>query len=126
MVRSTWLRRAGPGIVALGAVAVLASTTLGARDRPWDPPDCADVRGGLGRAARGRPWRDRAWPPIERHGSGSTPSSMATAPSAGQRLVVGRAGGPSRRTLVLPPESFAAGPFGAVVLVGTDDGTSNT
>jgi hypothetical protein len=44
---------------------------------------------------------------------------------SGQRLVVGRAGGVSHRSLALPPESFAAGPFGAVVLVGTDDGTTS-
>ena len=67
MVRSTWLRRAGPGIVALGAVAVLASTTLGARTRPWVPPDCLDavgrtdvsaraMRGGVDRPPSRAPW----------------------------------------------------------------------
>ena len=40
----------------------------------------------------------------------------------GQRLVVGLA--PEQvRTLALDAESFAAGPFGRIVLVGTDDGT---
>jgi hypothetical protein len=39
----------------------------------------------------------------------------------GQRLSVGAPGTPAR-TLELPPESFAAGPFGGTVLVGSDDG----
>ena len=125
MLRSRWLRRAGPGIVALGAVAALASTTLGARDRPWDPPD---VRR---RARRDRPAAARSVvAPFEprtdrRRGSGSTPSSMARVRSAASASSSGGAGGPSRRTLLLPPESFAAGPFGAVVLVGSDDGTTS-
>lgn len=120
MLRSRWLRRAGPGIAALGAVAVLASTTLGARDHPWVPPDCADVRGGAGPAARvgppgaspvGRgPWF-RLDPVLDGDGA-----------LHGQRLAIGQAGGASPRMLDLPPESFAAGPFGAVVLVGRDDG----
>ncbi len=122
MVRSIWLRRAGPGLVALGAVAMLASTTLGAPERPWDPPACVDVRGGSDQAAG--------------VGHGTIPVASGRAPwfrldlvldrdgaLTGQRLLVGRTGSPARRTLVLPPESFAAGPFGDVVLVGTDDGT---
>ena len=119
--RSIWLRRAGPGIVALGAVVLLASTTLGARDRPWDPPDCADARGGAASKA-----------PIVR---GGIPVAADRAPwfrldgildgagaLSGQELVIGQGGGQARRTVALPPESFAAGPFGAVVLVGSDDG----
>lgn len=124
MLRSRWLRRAGPGIAALGAVAVLASTALGARDRPWDPPVCAAMRGGIAsQTGVGRgvgpvapelaPWF-RLDPVLDGMGALS-----------GQRLVVGRAGGASQRTLLLPPESFAAGPFGSVVLVGSDDGTGS-
>ena len=124
MLRSRWLRRAGPGIVALGAVVVLASTTLGARDRPWDPPDCAAVRGETG-----------LLPPVGRGADALAPDEApwfrldpvidGAGALSGQRLVIGRAGGASRRTLLLPAESFAAGPFGSVVLVGSDDGTTS-
>jgi len=121
MVRSAWLRRAGPGIVALGAAGMLTSTTLGARDRPWVPPDCAgDARAGgtSAQAARATsqgnvgdaPWF-RLDPILDANGS-----------LAGQRLVIGRVDGAGKRTMELPSESFAAGPFGATVLVGTDDG----
>lgn len=124
MLRSRWLRRAGPGIAALGAVAVLASTTLGARDHPWDPPDCADVRGGPGSAARVGPHPD-----LSAAGRGPwfrlDPVLDSAGALHGQRLVVGLASGTGRRTLDLPPESFTAGPFGAVVLVGTDDGVES-
>ncbi|OGO56714.1 MAG: hypothetical protein A2Z32_01195 [Chloroflexi bacterium RBG_16_69_14] len=41
----------------------------------------------------------------------------------GQRLTVGLGGGRVAKTLDLPPESFAAGPFGRVILVGSDDGS---
>jgi hypothetical protein len=39
--------------------------------------------------------------------------------------VTGRADGRGERSVTLPPESFAAGPFGAIVLAGTDDGTTS-
>jgi hypothetical protein len=41
----------------------------------------------------------------------------------GQRVTVGLGGGRVTNTLDLPPESFAAGPFGRVILVGSDDGS---
>ena len=41
MVESRWFRRAGPAIAALGAIAFIVSTTLGAPDRPWLPATCA-------------------------------------------------------------------------------------
>jgi hypothetical protein len=44
---------------------------------------------------------------------------------AGQRLIVGSVRGSVAR-LELPAESFAAGPFGHVVVVGADDGRSST
>jgi hypothetical protein len=43
----------------------------------------------------------------------------------GQRVAVGIDGDRSSRFLVLPAESFAAGPFGRLVLVGSDDGTTS-
>ena len=44
---------------------------------------------------------------------------------AGQRLTIGLDGERTARTLDLAREAFAAGPFGAVVLVGSDDGTTS-
>ena len=41
MAESRWLRWIGPGGVALGAVALIASTTLGAGNQAWGPRACA-------------------------------------------------------------------------------------
>ena len=51
-----------------------------------------------------------------------THGSTAKAPSTARRLTVGRRGRGAPSTLDLPPELFAAGPFGGLVLVGEDDG----
>jgi hypothetical protein len=124
MVRSAWLRRAGPGIVALGAVGMLTSTTLGARDRPWSPLDCAgdDPLGEISaRAARAMSLGgagDAPWFRLD-------PILDSTGTLAGQRLGIGRADWGDERTMELPSEPFAAGPFGAIVLVGTDDGAAS-
>lgn len=124
MVRSAWLRRAGPGIVALGAIGMLTSTTLGAHDRPWVPPDCAadgrlrDIPARVARAASLGAAGEAPWFRLD-------PVLDATGALAGQRLVVGLADGTGERTLELAAESFAAGPFGATVLVGTDDGVGS-
>lgn len=98
MVESRWFRRAGPGIAALGAVALIASTTLGAPARAWQPPDCP-----------GHPYT----------GAGSSDTWYRLDPAlvdgalTGQLLVVGRAGRGRPQTMRLDAESFAAGPFGA-------------
>lgn len=124
MVRSAWLQRAGPGIVALAAVGMLTSTTLGARDRPWIPPDCA----GDGRLSDTLT-RVAPTSAIARAGDAPwfrlDPVLDATGTLAGQRLVIGRADGGGERSLELAPESFATGPFGAIVLAGTDDGSGS-
>lgn len=124
MVRSAWLRRAGPGVVAVVAIGLLTSTTLGARDRPWDPPGCA------GQASLGDiPDRAARSAPIARPGDAPwfrlDPVLDASGTLTGQRLVIGRADGGGERSLDLAPESFAAGPFGAIVLAGTDDGSGS-
>lgn len=112
MVRSAWLRCAGPGLVAVVAVGLLASTTIGARERPWDPPACAVPSAAGDDAARGpRPWF-RLDPMLDPAGA-----------LAGQRLVVGRMDGTGRRFVDLPPESAVSGPVGGAVVVATDDGT---
>lgn len=124
MVRSAWLRRAGPGIVALGAVGMLTSTTLGARDRPWVPPECfgdAPLHDIQARAARSSGLVKAGEAPWFR----LDPVLDATGTLVGQRMVVGRVDGVGERSLALAPESFAAGPFGAIVLAGTDDGSGS-
>jgi len=42
----------GPGVIALGAVGFIASTTLGAGVRPWVPNACAGSPPDLVAAAR--------------------------------------------------------------------------
>ena len=107
MVESRWFRRAGPGIAALGAVAIVVATTLGASLRAWQPDPCSG-------------------PP--RAGSPSTGTWYRLDPVieagalVGQRLAVGAPGSDQARSLARGSEAFAAGPFGGTVLVGTDDG----
>lgn len=106
MVESRWFRRAGPGIAAIGAMAIVASTTLGAPPRAWQPDPCAGPpRTGLAR---------NTWYQLE--------PVIGAGLRTGQRLAVGQPGLARPRTLALAAESFAAGPFGGTVLVGTDDG----
>ena len=125
MVESRWLRSIGPGLVAIAAVGLVASTTLGAGDRPWAPRACAGPPVTLAAAAgqpapktlaevRAAPWY-RVDPVLDGDGA-----------LRGQRLVSGlggrRGGMPAGE---LARESFAAGPFGRIVLVGSDDGTAS-
>ena len=124
MVESRWLRWIGPGIVALGAVALIGSATVGAGMRTWAPRTCAG------------PPTDRT--AAARASTPATPSDLAAAPwfrldpvavddgsLGGERLVVGRFGEMLTQTRDLPAESFAAGPFGRTVLTGADDGSTS-
>lgn len=124
MLESRWLRWIGTGVIALVAVGSVASTAAGAGQRPWKDAACADEPGSLGTAARwagdigmgelrAQPWF-RQDPRLDQAGE-----------LRGQRLALGLDGARSSRILDLPPESFAAGPFGRVVLVGSDDGTTS-
>lgn len=111
MVESRWIRRAGPGFVTLGAVALVASTTLGAAGRPWVPPPCAGppvVPAATERASA------TAWFREDPH--------LVDGALRGMRVTLGLAGDARARSIALDAESFAAGPFGDTVLVGTDDG----
>jgi len=107
MVESRWFRRAGPALAALGAVALIASTTLGAPRRPWAPEACV----GLPRIGAPAPGTWYRIDPVVEAGA-----------RAGQRLALGRSGSRETRELALDAESFATGPFGGTVLVGSDDG----
>ena len=107
MVESRWFRRAGPAVAALGGIALIATTTVGAPGRAWTPEVCAGEPQ-IGDAASG------SWYRID--------PVIGAGTRTGQRLVLGRAGERSTRALDVDAESFAAGPFGGATLVGTDDG----
>jgi hypothetical protein len=117
MVEARWRRRLGLGTVALALLGGAGSAAVAAGPW-WDPPGCAGGPGALVAAARSQaadpghtgpaPWSE------------STPLLDSTGTLTGYRLVVGV--GPDRHRLDLPPESFVAGPFGRLVLVGADDG----
>jgi hypothetical protein len=107
MVESRWFRRAGPAVAALAAVALIASTTLGAPDRPWVPQACVGVPR-IGGSSPG------TWYRID--------PVLEAGARTGQRLALGRPGDRAVRHIGLDAESFAAGPFGGTILVGSDDG----
>ena len=124
MVESRWLRWVGPGLVALCAAGFIASTTLGAGVRPWVPTSCSGPPADRIAAARddeptsladlrGTPWF-RLDAVLDGEGALS-----------GQRLALGLDGQRIVRALDLASEAFAAGPFGDVVLVGSDDGSAS-
>ena len=108
MVESRWFRRAGPAVAAVGAVALIASTTLGAPDRPWVPEVCRGAPR-IGGSAPG------TWYRID--------PVLEAGTRTGQRLAIGPNADGGTRQLALDPESFAAGPFGGTILVGSDDGS---
>ena len=104
MVESRWLRWIGPGVVALGAVGFIASTTLGAGVRPWVPSACAGppterIAAARERAAtapadlRGAPWF-RLDPVLDDDGSAQRPAARPRARRRADRPVHGpRPGG---------------------------------
>lgn len=123
-METRWRRWLGPGVIALVAVASVASTTLGAASKPWQPAACDDTAGARTAAATSAlppdlsTVRFEAWFRLD-------PLLDGRGALQGQRLAVGLDGEQTSRILDVPPESFAAGPFGRVVLVGTDDGTGS-
>jgi len=124
MVDLRWLRWIGPGIVALGAVGFIAATTLGASAPPLTLRACAGPPADRVAAARDAappspadlrrmPWF-RLDPLLDGDGA-----------LRAERLAVGLNGETTARSLELTAESFAAGPFGRVVLAGSDDGVTS-
>ena len=123
MLERRWLRWLGPGVIALGALGSIASTAFGAGQRPWTPRACDDddARAAAARWAAPIELGDlhlETWfrmdPRLDRAGA-----------LQGQRLALGIDGDRSSRVMDLPPESFAAGPFGRTILVGADDGSAS-
>jgi hypothetical protein len=114
MLESRWIHRSVAGVVSLAAVVAIGATALAAGPRPWSPPPCAGPPNAPALAERGAA---TAW---FRHEpvlvDGTLTRSEVVLGSAAQRR-------PAR--LVLDAESFVAGPFGDVLLVGTDDGRSS-
>lgn len=94
-------------IALLGPPGVGRPAVVGTADAPWDPPGCG------GTAAS--PTTGTAWFKV-----GAVLDASGTL--VGQRLTVGLVGRPAR-AILLPPESFASGPVGGLVLVGDDDGS---
>jgi hypothetical protein len=111
-------------VIALGLLGSLATVALGAGQGPWTPRRC--IAAGVGPAVAARSTdplgvaelRLTAWyrldPRLDRAGA-----------LQGQRLALGMNGDHASRYLDLPSESFAAGPFGQLVLVGRDDGVTS-
>lgn len=97
-------------VIALVALGVTAQGSMAADAGPWVPPPCPSARN----APPGGDAPVGTWYQLD-------PILDRTGTLAGQRLTVGSPAGPSR-SLRLPPESFASGPRGGFVLVGSDDG----
>lgn len=114
MMEIRWFRRIGPGIAALGVVALIAGTTLGAAARPWTPPPCPTVPSLEARSVTVAGTWFRTDPVLD---EGALRSNLVT---------IAASDGAAERRIALDAESFAAGPFGTTVLVGTDDGHIST
>jgi hypothetical protein len=110
MVEARWLRRLVPVVVALGAVVAAVSTTTGAPPSTWIPPACTEQPG------RG-PGGSGAWYRLD--------PVLTEGVLTAQRLTVARAVDETPSTIALDPESFASGPFGGTIVMGTDDGRSS-
>ncbi len=109
-METRWVRRAGPGVAVIGALAVIASTTAGAPPPAWDPPACAGPAA-VGAASIG------AWFRLD--------PVIVDGAISGQRLTLGRADMSVPWQLEVDAESFASGPVGGTVLVGTDAGRAS-
>lgn len=114
MGRPRWIPRLGPPLVAAAALALAGGSSLAGPRAAGTPPDCPEPDPSPTIAADPLPG---AW-------FRQDPVLDASGALAGQRLAAGRLGGLSW-TLDLPAESFAAGPFGRLILVGADDGAAS-
>ena len=103
-----WIRCAVPvaALALVGVGALARPPLLEATDPPWDPPPCPALVTAPAHAA--------AWFRLD--GIVDDAGTLT-----GQRLTLGRIGA-GGRSIDLPPESFATGPWDGRVLVGADDG----
>jgi hypothetical protein len=114
MRESAWIRRIGPGIATIGALTFVTASTIGASERSWTPPPCAGPPG------------DAAGPATDGAGAWYREDPvMVDGTLRGLRLTLGLADAAPPRVLELDAEAFASGPYGARVLVGTDDGRTS-
>jgi hypothetical protein len=121
MPEKRWLLGLGPPVVALVALVLLAGQA-GAVGPARDWPRCGPRAGSLTAAATAQPLAG-----VEQAASsiryGLDPQ-LVDGELMGQRLRIAWGLRPPR-VIDLPPESFAAGPFGRLVLVGADDGLAS-
>lgn len=123
-MESRWLRWVGPGVIALGAMGSLATATLGAGQRPWTPRPCSGAA--AERTAAAGPAGPVALPDLGLQAWFRMDPMIDNAGTLqGQRVSLGLDGVRAVRTMELPPESFASGPFGRIVLIGSDDGSAS-
>ena len=123
MVESQWRRRVGPGLLTIAVLGLLGAGQAGADERTWTPQECR---------AGPDPVSLRTIAPVPSGEPGPAPWYRLD-PALddqliveGQRLTIGATGSDSGRSLALDPESFAAGPFGGLILAGTDDGRASS
>jgi hypothetical protein len=125
VLESRWVRWVGPGVIvvlALGALAT-ATATSGAGARTWTPPPCPATTS-IGKVATaaapaGLPEiAAQAWFRLD-------PLLDPSGALEGQQLSLGIDGERGVMTMRLPSESFATGPFGGLILVGRDDGSTS-
>jgi hypothetical protein len=123
-MESRWLRWVGPGVIALGAVGSFATATLGAGPRSWAPRPCSG--GAAERTAAATLPVPTALPDLGLQAWFRVdPVIDGAGTLQGQRVSLGLDGVRAVRTMDLPPESFASGPFGRLVLIGSDDGVAS-
>jgi hypothetical protein len=118
MEENRWRRRLVPGLLALGAFGLAAAGSVGADDGRWVPASCPahdTTASAIARTNALPIGDDEAWYRLD-------PAIDASGRLHGQHLAIAGAGTRAARTMALPPEAFAAGPFGSIVIVGTDDG----
>ena len=123
MLESRWIRWVGPGVIALGALGSVATATRGAAPARGRRRRVAWTAADRTAAAQSAEPVVFAGPARGALVSGSTRGSTGTVSLLGQRVALGMDGDRASRFLDLPPESFAAGPFGRLVVVGSDDGS---
>ena len=116
MVETSWTRRSARAAVASLVLAplLIAATAAGPTGRPWVPPACPDPPS---LEVGGMAPEDGARYQLE--------PVLVDGELRGQRVTLAH-GAFRSRSLELAAESFAAGPFGDAVLIGTDDGTRST